>query len=194
MRGNRHVHDPPDLPNGSIPACAGEPDVHGPDSGAGEVYPRVCGGTMQNRIRTEYYAGLSPRVRGNHSSITSNSSTFGSIPACAGEPARIILTPHDERVYPRVCGGTSGEALIETTPFGLSPRVRGNRQLLCAAAGRARSIPACAGEPCHAGSSAHPGWVYPRVCGGTHITTSPPNRTGGLSPRVRGNPGWWWSF
>ena len=54
------------------------------------------------------------------------------------------------------------------TNTGLSPRVRGNLQILSPALGPVGSIPACAGEPC-----------------------SPPpkqsSRPAGLSPRVRGN-------
>ena len=54
------------------------------------VYPRVCGGTL---YRPAYalvtlLRGLSPRVRGHHSSMTLNNKLASG------------------RVYPRVCGGT----------------------------------------------------------------------------------------
>ena len=39
------------------------------------------------------------------------------------------------------------------------------------------------------GHSSIPSWVYPRVCGGTDYAPHQPFLNGGLSPRVRGNPG-----
>ena len=51
----------------------------------------------------------------------------------------------------------------------------------------AGSIPACAGEPPRRGRRAAPGWVYPRVCGGTQLLQLLHVSSSGLSPRVRGN-------
>ena len=51
-----------------------------------EVYPRVCGGTIQYQINGRLGAGLSPRVRGNREKKMDNDRRRGSIPACAGEP------------------------------------------------------------------------------------------------------------
>ncbi len=71
---------------------------------------------------------------------------------------------------------------------GLSPRVRGNRQLLSNHAKRLGSIPARAGQP-HAGrQSERRRTVYPRACGATLSPKCPPAFDVGLSPRVRGNP------
>ena len=50
----------------------------------------------------------SPRVRGNPSGAFRSSPGCGSIPACAGEPYRRLVQPELLKVYPRVCGGTSG--------------------------------------------------------------------------------------
>ena len=70
---------------------------------------------------------------------------------------------------------------------GLSPRVRGNHPGPGAPRKRARSIPACAGEP----TSSLGDWigrrVYPRVCGGTNSYKLLTTYKHGLSPRVRGN-------
>ena len=52
-----------------------------------------------------------------------------------------------------------------------------------------RSIPACAGEPSSAMSTARRTEVYPRVCGGTMTTSCQTVYHTGLSPRVRGNRG-----
>ena len=86
VRGNldERYNPPPSM--GSIPACAGEPGpapgVHSTDT----VYPRVCGGTENERTSAPYSDGLSPRVRGNRRSMTDAISRIRSIPACAGEP------------------------------------------------------------------------------------------------------------
>ena len=52
---------------------------------------------------------------------------------------------------------------------------------------RARSIPACAGEPIVCDTNGHICKVYPRVCGGTALPAKSRRPTKGLSPRVRGN-------
>ena len=70
---------------------------------------------------------------------------------------------------------------------GLSPRVRGNRPSITPDGVHERSIPACAGEPHCPISATGARQVYPRVCGGTAGSITPPPLTTGLSPRVRGN-------
>ena len=151
----------------SIPACAGEPQRLGPDAALGRVYPRVCGGTNGWLPGRDCYIGLSPRVRGNRTRFFSLAFGNRSIPACAGEPCRTCWMRQDDGVYPRVCGGTGGVALIIPPAEGLSPRVRGNRSRSSGDRASTGSIPACAGEP----SRPRPGrrlfTVYPRVCGGT---------------------------
>ena len=91
--------------------------------------------------------GLSPRVRGNRSGSAPLSVMTRSIPACAGEPPSPSAAAEASQVYPRVCGGTSGDALDAATVWGLSPRVRGNRCHGGQQGAALRSIPACAGEP-----------------------------------------------
>ena len=65
VRGN-----PDDTPEGSeltrsIPACAGEPRFSNQAVTGAEVYPRVCGGTLNQAFIQPTSQGLSPRVRGN---------------------------------------------------------------------------------------------------------------------------------
>ena len=50
-----------------------------------------------------------------------------------------------------------------------------------------RSIPACAGEPIPCLTYAGCVTVYPRVCGGTRMSSKGLTHSRGLSPRVRGN-------
>ena len=112
-----------------------------------QVYPRVCGGTAHVRgFRTAAH-GLSPRVRGNPVDACRHSVQYGSIPACAGEPAKSPTARRPFTVYPRVCGGTEYDADVGTSTEGLSPRVRGNHRVLVYRVKRDGSIPACAGEP-----------------------------------------------
>ena len=68
-------------------------------------------------------------------------------------------------VYPRVCGGTDVEQRLGTQYYGLSPRVRGNRQPVTVKDPVVGSIPACAGEPSIQPALCPSQGVYPRVCG-----------------------------
>ena len=134
---------------------------------AWRVYPRVCGGTQGVVKRLFDLGNLSPRVRGNPSSLGTSSWYKRSIPACAGEPlvacSLIVHLP----VYPRVCGGTRIWVTSTLKTLGLSPRVRGNRGRRRSTGARRRSIPACAGEPVDQADRIPLTKVYPRVCGGT---------------------------
>ena len=93
-------------PVGSIPACAGEPLAGDTGGLLIRVYPRVCGGTWGGGGRLPLRLGLSPRVRGNPVGTAGAGVAQGSIPACAGEPARRVRSLARQGVYPRVCGGT----------------------------------------------------------------------------------------
>ena len=86
-----------------------------------------------------------------------------------------------------MCGGTHCRKKQWIGYAGLSPRVRGNRSEWVVPGHGDRSIPACAGEPSTSGTAGAAAPVYPRVCGGTSGSGSPPEFMAGLSPRVRGN-------
>ena len=107
VRGNLQVTGVIRVSKRSIPACAGEPYRNRNSSRQATVYPRVCGGTIENHAIRLPQRGLSPRVRGNPLPARQNGRYPRSIPACAGEP---LTMP----------GGGQH-------PEGLSPRVRGNR-------------------------------------------------------------------
>ena len=132
-------------------------------------------------------AGLSPRVRGNHTGLAKPPMIMRSIPACAGEPAQRVAVAVIVMVYPRVCGGTISAPDSWATSLGLSPRVRGNPLAKGDGVCGVRSIPACAGEPDYIISCTGRPSVYPRVCGGTSRAFAALLTRGGLSPRVRGN-------
>ena len=173
---------------GSIPACAGEPEVLtlAPDRRA--VYPRVRGGTRQNLRRRLSANGLSPRARGNPARARPPMPLCGSIPACAGEPHGRIVEFTIGKVYPRVRGGTKPTLSRFTRCKGLSPRARGNPEFLALANAWRGSIPACAGEPAAMRQARSLMPVYPRVRGGTVTHPGAGTSSKGLSPRARGNP------
>ena len=112
---------------------------------------------------------------------------MGSIPACAGEPARGCCAACPSRVYPRVCGGTQRQRHGFLPNRGLSPRVRGNQRSQNEQTHFQGSIPACAGEPVDTDDTELIPRVYPRVCGGTGTNAVYAAIHQGLSPRVRGN-------
>src|SRR5690606_32455 len=90
----------------------------------------------------------------------------GTIPACAGEPRAGCPNLPLAADYPRVCGGTSFLMQGREGPWGLSPRVRGNRDSMANLQDLAGTIPACAGEPLPVIGEQRHIWDYPRVCGG----------------------------
>ena len=77
------------------------------------VYPRACGGTYVCADRRRLLWGLSPRVRGNLISKRRQSAWIGSIPARAGEPLNRYWVKTESGVYPRACGGTSCNQVLE---------------------------------------------------------------------------------
>ena len=112
VRGNHRAVRFPVRPDGSIPACAGEPIPHIPGAESIRVYPRVCGGTISSMREIPCISGLSPRVRGNPRESDLSIEQLRSIPACAGEPGDLPGRTRPARVYPRVCGGTSSPSFI----------------------------------------------------------------------------------
>ena len=134
-------------PQGTIPACAGEPRKPLACAGCLTDYPRVCGGTPAAMLSAWRRRGLSPRVRGNPARPRLWPVLSRTIPACAGEPASHYCPSPHRADYPRVCGGTPLIPMPLATDAGLSPRVRGNRRAGWPLVLRAETIPACAGEP-----------------------------------------------
>ena len=151
------------------------------------VYPRACGGTSLHSGSHPRRKGLSPRVRGNRAEHLQTPVNVGSIPARAGEPQSLTPRPLAFSVYPRACGGTDLDMVLQSGQLGLSPRVRGNLPEHVGNIQVGGSIPARAGEPSRAEMPVKDHEVYPRACGGTIGGRAGRGIGGGLSPRVRGN-------
>ena len=151
-RGNHPQEGKMRIPNGSIPAQAGEPPPARRLRPCTRVYPRAGGGTARAHLRRYRSQGLSPRRRGNPRNARPAASLEGSIPAQAGEPASPRASTPRRTVYPRAGGGTVAVAVGAALAAGLSPRRRGNRDQPNTRHDRCGSIPAQAGEPLVANS------------------------------------------
>ena len=173
--------------DGSIPAPAGEPPPTGPPMTVLRVYPRACGGTLEDEVFFLLVGGLSPRLRGNRGSEGPPTPPPRSIPAPAGEPWRTRCSSSSSEVYPRACGGTEARKVRPHHHRGLSPRLRGNPIASGSGAVSSRSIPAPAGEPGFHGVCQLAFAVYPRACGGTYAQKYQAWLFTCLSPRLRGN-------
>ena len=90
-------------------------------------------------------------------------------------------------VHPRECGGAGFVANFWRCISGPSPRVRGSPYESEPPHALRRSIPASAGEPRSATSSASVREVHPRECGGAEPALSHVGSSSGPSPRVRGS-------
>ena len=121
-------------------------------------------------------------------SNTNSGTTTSSIPARAGEPGWDGCGSRLAAVYPRACGGTVTDLVMDQEKYGLSPRVRGNHVDQKQSRPNMGSIPARAGEPSRIKGRQTLRGVYPRACGGTKQASRWPTFASGLSPRVRGNP------
>ena len=187
-RGNRDRGRVQRETAGSIPAWAGEPRSLPRWIPRVWVYPRVGGGTQVERRIVRVRGGLSPRGRGNLPRHQCGRPGGGSIPAWAGEPQRGLSVPYPAGVYPRVGGGTVRAQMMQESSGGLSPRGRGNPSSPRPGAGRARSIPAWAGEPGWPEGWSSGSRVYPRVGGGTYSWPLGAGARGGSIPAWAGEP------
>ena len=104
VRGSRLRHGIGQPRMRSIPTCAGQPAIPRPCPCLYAVYPHVCGAAIQIDMSGLLAAGLSPRVRGSHTSLAVHAHALGSIPTCAGQPRSLTCCSVMPRVYPHVCG------------------------------------------------------------------------------------------
>ena len=118
------------VPDGPIPAWAGEPRATRAKHSNAWAYPRVGGGTATKAQKDVGDGGLSPRGRGNPVNPGSPYSRPGPIPAWAGEPRALLV---------------ARRAFAPAT--GLSPRGRGNHPRSGIGWFDIGPIPAWAGEP-----------------------------------------------
>ena len=171
---------------GSIPACTGNPRSCVYLLCVPRVYPRVYGESVTNIVKNSLVRGLSPRVRGILRLEGHRRRANGSIPACTGNPCRLVLALGDCWVYPRVYGESIENLTEWYDDGGLSPRVRGIHLQASHPTQPYRSIPACTGNPALQGITTLTIRVYPRVYGESARKAGTGATKPGLSPRVRG--------
>ena len=171
-----------------IPACAGNAAQQCSRDFRHAVHPRVCGERPGRHRQVRTHSGSSPRVRGTLPQTVQNYLSHRFIPACAGNAHRLIAIYDKDAVHPRVCGERAFRKLLDSSPDGSSPRVRGTRASARKYRVISRFIPACAGNApsrcrCRCGSQ-----VHPRVCGERPAPYAIRKFMVGSSPRVRGTP------
>ena len=87
-----------------IPACAGKTKKPKPGAACSRAHPRVCGENTGVLLKTFYFQGSSPRVRGKHGCPPEDVLFPGLIPACAGKTLSAVVTVGQRWAHPRVCG------------------------------------------------------------------------------------------
>ena len=92
------------VPDGIIPACAGNTRPCGPRCCSPRDHPRVCGEHEPVGMSYIECLGSSPRVRGTQMMGGDLRSADGIIPACAGNTCRTRSPRQCARDHPRVCG------------------------------------------------------------------------------------------
>ncbi len=172
---------------GSIPACAGKPNLLAGGLRPPRVDPRVRGEAITLPFVGYSQQGRSPRARGSRFEVLRSGSVWRSIPACAGKPFTLTRATRPIRVDPRVRGEAESYGTGTVLFPGRSPRARGSRFGTLFGCSGIGSIPACAGKPhTHRHHSPHVR-VDPRVRGEANPNTRTRCRCTGRSPRARGS-------
>ena len=166
-RGNQHRAAAGCDRCGPIPAHAGQPWRAGESARRTGAYPRSRGATQTAGCTTARPRGLSPLTRGNLLATFSGGSSWGPIPAHAGQPGPSCERRCACRAYPRSRGATSNILLVCPSTQGLSPLTRGNLAHELGQHEAQGPIPAHAGQPSSATTSARSTRAYPRSRGAT---------------------------
>ena len=154
------------------------------------VYPRVGGGP---RVRPHVGGGNRsiPAWAGEPCVVVLSPEVLRSIPAWAGEPIVIVRNTCMPAGLSRVGGGTPMERALEASITGLSPRGAGEpRTCTIMARWRYAVYPRVGGGTTYyavVAKFSRAKWVYPRVGGGTGLPKLSTHSSRGLSPRGRGN-------
>ena len=173
-------------PPGSIPASAGNPRSAVAGWPASRVHPRERGESGVDALGRAPFEGPSPRARGIPSADQRGGERLGSIPASAGNPPMRAPPGAPTTVHPRERGESTRPYVRPPPAEGPSPRARGIHLLPSARPGRARSIPASAGNPRRRWPAGRTSAVHPRERGESRAGSAAHGNTHGPSPRARG--------
>ena len=145
-RGRQLPHEPHRLRQGSIPAHAGQTCPALSVARFSRVDPRSRGADARGLAQTRPLAGRSPLTRGRRILDDRPDARFGSIPAHAGQTARLGGRPRPDRVDPRSRGADHLRHVQLEHGQGRSPLTRGRPPRGLASCPGPGSIPAHAGQ------------------------------------------------
>ena len=165
MRGTRKSDTIQPTSAGIIPAHAGNTSMNASMASMTRDHPRACGEHFCSASTIASTIGSSPRMRGTLQLVLDFDQLCGIIPAHAGNTGHSVHPFPSLRDHPRACGEHAAVPLSLVGIMGSSPRMRGTPVRRRPDNGRARIIPAHAGNTraswrtwCAAGD-------HPRACG-----------------------------
>ena len=174
------------VPEGLIPACAGNtpdlPEANGSDG----AHPRLRGEHVGGEFGFEVVEGSSPLARGTRGARGGVRHSFRLIPACAGNTWSVVSTPAQHSAHPRLRGEHPWNLWAVYKRPGSSPLARGTRRVLTATGVAGGLIPACAGNTLIVQLIASHVGAHPRLRGEHSNSTSTPTPATGSSPLARG--------
>ena len=165
MRGTLAFRQLEGVPEGIIPAYAGNTRIASFRFRKTWDHPRVCGEHYTNNVSAANQQGSSPRMRGTPNCRVIGAIRFGIIPAYAGNTCRKSLRRFATGDHPRVCGEHAASRMSFAPSTGSSPRMRGTRVAVCVLPVESGIIPAYAGNTTNGHSSTSSLRDHPRVCG-----------------------------
>ena len=137
-------------------------------------------------MRTTFFSGSSPRLRGTYADLNQQHERTRFIPAPAGNIKVAADALRLNPVHPRACGEHSICAVKVGIDFGSSPRLRGTSRNAKDHLTGYRFIPAPAGNMGVSLAASSSKTVHPRACGEHKRPSTARHSLPGSSPRLRG--------
>ena len=128
-------------------------------------HPRACGANSVGVGVAPVELGSSPRMRGKLPVIHRDETNDRIIPAHAGQTPSLEMPQYMTSDHPRACGANPTDSQPSSRLAGSSPRMRGKLGHCHRRYGRARIIPAHAGQTFGSQSSIGTMPDHPRACG-----------------------------
>ena len=146
MRGKRRLWSTSRWPSWIIPAHAGQTEKSHQKQWFAPDHPRACGANLPPMPAIPIAAGSSPRMRGKLTLRRRHDHCERIIPAHAGQTDLDKFYGDVNADHPRACGANPCRPPIRWMNTGSSPRMRGKLGHRHRRYGRARIIPAHAGQ------------------------------------------------
>ena len=146
MRGKRRFSRSTRRDGRIIPAHAGQTVCGACSTSVATDHPRACGANGKISSKTMVRTGSSPRMRGKLTADAGDTHSRRIIPAHAGQTDLDKFYGDVNADHPRACGANPCRPPIRWMNTGSSPRMRGKLGHRHRRYGRARIIPAHAGQ------------------------------------------------